>query len=311
MSKSAWVFAATTLVTGIVAMHLWQQLRLFRRSINYPAAALSCPLQAQTAATSATPLAALPAVVEAGQAQTTPPASSHNCSSTPVNVLDRLMPRLNKETKERLRIQVRKGAAGAYPDLAKELDFTAAEYDAFLDLLGSQFDIRNNVPDSYTGTDEALRLELQNTHAELPKIQAAEIEALLGPYKYARWKEYQPTIAARNLLNSWRSIGPMPSLTAEQKRLLIAPVSVALNRAKEVMSAGQSSALSRQESSEVNLKAAEVQYNAILEGAQVYLSAQQFSELKSALAQMLNNQRASVAAARARQSGDVGQSPSR
>ena len=98
--------------------------------------------------------------------------------------------------REAQRAQIRNSMPQRYPDVAKVLDFTQEQVDAFFDLLArQQFDQMVN---TFSANDsEESRQQAVRAGIELARRQQTEIESQIGAVKYQKWRDYQQTLVAR------------------------------------------------------------------------------------------------------------------
>jgi len=305
MQKQAVLFIATTLVTGVIAIYLWFQLQAERQLTArlqphvYPVELLPDTTAAQP---DAAPSVATSAVRPAQPSQPTPQPNSPAiaCNASPNHVLDQLMPGYRRSLlPRRLELQ-----ALNYPDIGEELGLSQAETTVLLDLLQQQATLLAGVPNDYTGGDELFRQEIDRAGKEIRRMQAAELEALLGSGRFQRWQEYQPTLNAR------REVARLPMkempLTAEQSRSLV--TTIIAERRNAGTNAQSRSALpdsrARLEQEERDLQAMEASNARVLQAARTYLSERQLATVAQAMASQVKSANNRLQALRRQLEGD-------
>jgi hypothetical protein len=194
-----------TLVAGIVAVYLWHQLQTEREltaqlrnqgpqvsSSALPAPSeLSAPADAPAAQTIATGTTTPAATTVAAAPQVLTPTESVRAGffAASPTVVEKVGSSLKLN-----QLQTR------YPGLVKELLLTQAEAEAFQDLLLKHDATLNSVMLAGASAN-ADPQEIRQKLAETQKVQAAELEAQLGPGRSRAWQDYQTTVDARRRVN--------------------------------------------------------------------------------------------------------------
>lgn len=244
MQRFAPLFAATTLIAGMVAAYLFQQLRaehLRSAQLQERIAQLEF---AQGAKAASAPVAAGNRSAQAASAQPVEAAASTPQQGKAVEVsrpnpsranMQDLMkdPDFRAAQLAQRRVQLQR----TYADLARELNLTPAQVDALFDLMARQQLARMSEPAVIAANgqanDEASRRALRNAMEESRRVQDAEIATLLGDSKYREFKEYQDTMGARQRVTQLRSqlaaqgqllteeqVKPMVTAMAAEQKLL-------------------------------------------------------------------------------------------
>jgi hypothetical protein len=300
MNKITPVLVAVSVAVGITAVHLWQQLRKERE--------LTAQLQNLQVAAPA-PRSGEPVLPEAGKPAFNPtdvaavapaaPGAPQSLPTDPV-AFDIEMRRRNPNY-----IGVVQGKSGAmqlrYPDLARELGMTPEQAEALYDLLMKHESEMRALP-PYSGSDAALRQEVERAQKDLQAKQKAELDAALVG-REQQWREYQPTIDARQrvseLTNMVASTSP---LNEAQARQLVATV-VAEQRLRADMLGAiaappANNPLAQLEYAEQSLAAREQSNRRTIESARSYLTAEQVTIMENAMNGLNQSMRASLRARR-------------
>ncbi len=298
MSRLATLFAATTVIVGIAAVHLWQQLRAERELT----AQLRARPEASTTLASGQPLptGGVPAGSPAVVATALPPAAgvpapANAASFAPVNAEK---PRTSAKF---VQLQMR------YPGLAKELGLTSEEAEAFYDLLMKQeADLRPAVLlRSLQGSNGAIDMrELQRRRTELEKTQAAELEAQLGPARSRQWQEYQKTVEARRRVNELTmTLSTTSPLTEEQSAPLLANVMAEHKRRTEeqtLRGPAPADPRGQLDYEEQTLKEREESNRRTLAFARSFLTQEQLAVMQASMTRANDNTRTTLQARRER-----------
>ena len=312
MPRLTSLFAATTVITGIAAAYLWQQLhaeRLVSAELRARGAQLepsSLPAESPQLAGRQLPVAGEPiddgrAGAVSGQA-----SSDRPNATTPSMAIDfrALMadPEYRKAQLAQIRVQIRQN----YPDLGKVMGFTPVEMDAFFDLLARHTEEQMTHSFDPTSGPEARQEQQRALVAQLQANQV-EIEQLLGPARNEQWKDYQATLEGRQRVVRMRTALATTEhpLTAQQEAPLLDTV-LAENRRRrqQVASMGVPADPRAQfEYQERLLKETAESYDRVVEGARGYLNAPQLEVIRSTMDQQLAMQRAVLRASRAQMEG--------
>lgn len=256
-------------------------------SIHIPHVLPAVLLPETTAAQPDAAASAAPAALPMSPPATEPGSPAMTCSASPNQLLDQLMPNYRRsQLPRRLELQ-----ALNYPGIGEELGLSQPETSALLDLLQQQIALLGGVPSDYAGGDELIRQEIDRAGRELRRMQAAELEALLGQDRFRRWQEYQSTLNERREVARLGTMIPssmpkMPELSPAQASSLVATLIAerANAGARAVIESGPKRVPLEQQ--QRDLEALEATNARILQAARAYLSEQQLSGLQY----VLNNQ---------------------
>lgn len=310
MQRIVVILATTTLIAGSAAIYLWQQLQSERRLTSHLQQQSPPPsrLQVQEQQTSAAEVQTPSLAAEPGQQPVdTMVVPARACTLSPTEVLDQLLPHLRGE----LKTFARQATANNYPGVAEELGLSEAETSALLDLLQKHQALQNFMPQNYTSNDETIRQEIERASMEIPKLQNAELVALLGPSKYAKWQEYQPTLNAHRqwnlLLRNSRS--RMPELSEQQTKSLVAAIAAEQTRLAGGAKVPRSTSVtpsSQLDQEEYDIKSKEESNARILEAARLYLDEQQYTAVKETMTRLARSDLARSQARRTQLEGGGG-----
>jgi hypothetical protein len=310
MQRTVAILATTTLIAGSAAIYLWQQLQSERRLTSHLQQQAPPPsrLQVQEQQTSAAEVQApSPAGGPGQQPVDTMAVPARACALLPTEVLDQLLPHLRGE----LKTMARQVTAKNYPGVAEELGLTEAETTALLDLLQKHQTLQNFMPEAYTSSDDTIRQEIERANVEIPKMQNAELVALLGPGKYGKWQEYQPTLKAHRQLNLLlrNNRSSMPELSEQQTKSLVAAIAAEQTRLAGGTKVPRSTSVtpsSQLDQEENDIKVKEESNARILEAARLYLSEQQYTAVKETMTRLARSDLGRLQARRTQLEGGGG-----
>jgi hypothetical protein len=308
MPKLTSLFAATTVIAGIVAVYLWQQLYTERR--------VSAELRERVARVDPAALPAdspqtgrrqLPVVGEpAADARASELAgqgpAARSKATTPSMAIDiqavMADPEFRKAQLAQMRLQVRQ----VYPDLGKALGLTSTELAALLDLLARHMEVQMTRSFDPASGSEA-RQDEQRTLVAQQQANQAEIEQLLGPARNEQWKDYQSTLAGRQRVVQLRTMlanTEHPLAAQQEASLLETALAENARRRQQAASVSVPADLQSQlDYQERILKDTAESNDRVADAARAYLSAPQLEVIRGTLDQQLAIQRAMLRARRA------------
>jgi hypothetical protein len=204
---AAGVLAIATLAVGILAVRQWQSLNQERESGMQLRERVSALEAAQAVAATSPPPS--PAILPTGvpaqsQAVATPPATAGaaQTAGAPTAAKPTGTPALglaSPQNMEMVRSMMRMLLPQQYPDIATDLNLSAAEVEKLFDTLArQQMDLGMGSMDVFSGgkLDPAVMQDMQRKMQQQMKANDAELAAMLGS-KYPQWQDYQGTVAAR------------------------------------------------------------------------------------------------------------------
>jgi hypothetical protein len=307
MQKSTLLLTVTTVVAGVIAAYLWQQLDAERDH--------SAKLQARVSELESRPPVVMPGISAPPQAalQSSPeesgpkpgpaavspatsvrPAAIETLAANVVNSLTR-DPEYCALQKSQLRLQIPR----AFPDVDTELGLSPKENEALMNLLIKQ---QEGAPGNPCGGGGNTPITAESI-AALERSQQAEIQKLLGA-RYSAWQEYQVTVEGRRRINDLRatmSTSGTPLTDAQVRPLLATVVAETKRRKAETDALGTApngDLRARLEMEEKNLKILEDSYTRVQASAQGYLAPEQMAVMKNAQAQQLMSRRSTLRAMR-------------
>ena len=199
------ILAATTLIGGIVATHLWTQLRAERERSDQLQERVTRLELAQAAPVRNV---AAPSVLTGAGQQTSPVSTTGPATASTVAVASSARSGLasaintrellkDPDFREAMAPTVRASMVMMYPDLARELGLTPEQAGKLLDLI-TKHQMASMAMTAQSGyPDQAAMKEMSKAMQENSRKQDAEVSALLGEAKYQQWKEYQGTLGVR------------------------------------------------------------------------------------------------------------------
>lgn len=243
MNRLAVTFAATTLVSAIVAVHLWRQLHVERERSSQLQAQLAAEAAARSVAKDTGATIPAPGLNDS-EAQSasggdgapvsetsadTPARDRRRATAIASGIRDMLR---DPESRDMVSAQLEAVLPRMYPDLAQQLGLSPEELARLHELLArQQLDGASNLLDANAaGTRDPAAL--QGAVEALRRASEAKIATLLGS-KYSRWQEYQESLPARqqvtqvrtrlasggNPLDDTQAAAMIAALSAEQKRM--------------------------------------------------------------------------------------------
>jgi hypothetical protein len=292
MSRSNYVLGAMTVITGVVSVVLWQQLRDER--------AAKTESQETTREILSTPPLQQSADDTDGQVMapvgTAPPVLA---PTDAVPVIDHTAATADERVRDNLH-RIKKANIEAYPDLARELGLTAQEAES-LAALRRQHELAlflrspPNVP--------ALSPEAALANTELERKQKEELRARLGA-KYPQWEQYLTTVKARRGVYEIRAMLPanMALTDYQSAQLLTTLIVESTNRedAKRLSIPATADPRSQLENAEQDFRDREESNRRFFNSARSYLSAEQMTWLQNAMADMSTRTQAQLEARRQR-----------
>jgi hypothetical protein len=199
------VLTIGVLATGVVAVRQWQSLNEELAQGAQLRERVTALEAAQLAATTTAPPMPLPvAVVPPGPA-TVPTTAAANAlpgaapapAKAPATLAQAVL--ANPQAMEMTRSMMRMMLPQQYPDIARDLNLSAAEVEKLFDTIArQQMNLGMGSMDLFTGgqLDPAALQEMQRKMQQQQKADDAELAAMLGS-KYSQWQDYQGTAAAR------------------------------------------------------------------------------------------------------------------
>lgn len=307
MRNSTSLLSATTVVAGVIAAYLWQQLDSERNRIAELQARVS-ELESRPPvmpAITVPPQAAIQGLTEQSDPIPAPAADSSRSTPPPAaieqalaaNVVSTLTqdPEYCALQKNRLRMQMPR----SLPDVDTELGLSPAEHEALMNLLIKQ---QEDSPGNPCGTRGNAPISAESI-AALQQSQQAEIEMLLGA-RYGAWQEYQVTVEGRRRINELRatmSTSGTPLTDAQVQPLLATVVAETKRRKAETDALGNvpdGDMRARLDMEEKTLKILEDSYNRIQASSRGYLASEQWDVMKNSQEQQLMTRRSMLRAMR-------------
>lgn len=317
MRKLMLACAALALVSGIVSVTLWRELRDERgRTAELRAlvaeAEQRVPGPQLTVSTPAGPAGGpAPASSEAGAvdarpAPAPPPATR---ALQPINLNSQELMK-DPEYRKAMLAQRRMSLPQSYPGLAEELGLTPEEVNRLFDLIAENQLERSSAAirfDGNTPPDPALLEQMRQQQEESQRKLDESIASLLGEAKLAQYKEYVPTQSSRmRAAEMGRTMGALGRpLSDAQLRPLTAAFIAEQNRQREDAQAmsrefmQQGGAPDRERLEEVNFRRQQESNRRLVDAVRPHLDTRQLETLQSSLDQQLAINRASTRALRA------------
>lgn len=250
MKTLAAVLAVGVLATGVIAVRQWQNLneerahgaQLQQRVTALEAAQLAAATNSPPAtlplagvpqpAPAAVP-AALPAAPAAAPGPETQPVAP-SATKAPATMAQAVL--ADPRTLEMTRSMLRMLLPQQYPDIARDLNLSAAEVEKLFDTLTrQQMDLgTGGALDLFAGGEinPAAIQETQRKMQQQQKAHDAELAAMLGS-KYPLWQDYQGTAAARQQVDQLQAaLGADDRLTDAARKSVIAALAVEEGRSQ-------------------------------------------------------------------------------
>jgi hypothetical protein len=200
------VLTIGVLATGVVAVRQWQSLNeelAQGAQLRERVTALEAAQLAATTTAPPTPLPVAPvpqpapATVPTTAAANPPPDAASAPAKAPATLAQAVL--ANPQAMEMTRSMMRMMLPQQYPDIARDLNLSAAEVEKLFDTLArQQMDLGMGSMDLFAGgeLDPAAMQQMERKMEQQQKANDAELAAQLGS-KFPQWQEYQGTVAAR------------------------------------------------------------------------------------------------------------------
>ncbi len=294
------VCAGLLVISGIVSVNLWRELRADRQLIAELRAQVAQSnnadrrpmLPTQRTIESPPPVASI--AKTSGDGPIAPPVKVGQSGQPllPIQNLVNLESDLMKDPeyrKARL-AQTRLNIPRNYPGLAEELGLSEKEADQVFDLLAEQ-QLNTNLilpPNATPEEQRALLDEMRRTtQASQRKLDEA-LSGMLGGTKYAQWQDYQQTRGARTQaaqLGTTLASAGMPMSDAQMRPLTAALITEQKRQRDDMQTLmrdiGPADAQNQARLQEMFLKRQEESNRRILEAAAPHLNAQQLAALRA------------------------------
>jgi hypothetical protein len=284
------VFGITTLIAGVAAGYLFQQLhtersrtqalqnRVTELELAQTRRAAESPSMVASPA-SATPLASTAAQPAASTSVTATPALTAEPAATSANTNDLMK---DPDFRASIEASLRQTLAVAYPDLAKELDLSPEQARKLLDVIASSTVSGMTMTTNSRGSTSVSA----GSREEVQARRDNEIRGLLGESKLQQWKNYEQILPAHQqvvrLRTTLESSGA--NLSQRQQQQLIATIADEQKRqTAEVARMTQATGGPRNgpAAMEQMLQLTEASNQRILDASLAYLSPQQQDALKA------------------------------
>jgi hypothetical protein len=202
------ILAVGVLAVGILAARQWQSLdeerergtqlreRVTALEAAQLAAAAASPLPSSAILPVGAPLQPKPTDAMATAASAASQVAAPAAANAPVTLAEAV---LSPQNLEMTRSMMRMMLPQQYPDIARDLNLSAAEVEKLFDTIArQQMNLGMGSMDLFTGgqLDPAALQEMQRKMQQQQKADDAELAAMLGS-KYSQWQDYQGTAAAR------------------------------------------------------------------------------------------------------------------
>jgi hypothetical protein len=310
--------AALAMISSIVAVNLWRELRAERELTANLQTQLNASGMAATATVGPSSLPVpQPDAGTRGRAQTPQQPASGSAEAAagtaaaqprlelPGFILSQQEMMKDPEYQKARLAQTRMNLPQNYPGLVEELGLTPEEADQLFDLLArNQLEISDTSLLAATvngvAPDPAAMESASRRRVELQRKQEDELMAMLGGQRYSQWQDYQGTRGARQqvtqLSRALESAG-VP-LAPEQSKPLTAVYAAEQRRMQEetqrmLASLRSSGPADQGRMMEERLKLQAESNRRIIDGAKRHLNSQQLDALQSSLEQQLVMNRAS------------------
>jgi len=314
MRNLALACAGLAVVSGIVSVNLWRELRTERQltanlmqqlgesqAVRSPSAGLSQPTHLSAVAGISPPASTAAVIPEAPTANDRPAAPAADFARIITNQQELLK---DPEYRKARLAQARLSIAQTYPGLIEELGLTPDEADQLFDLLAeSQMEMSEVstqvAPFSSVPPDLAAMEDASRRNREIQRRQDEQLAAMLGSSRYAQWEDYQQTrttrIQVRQLGRTLEGIGA--PLTSEQSRSLttayIAEQKRMLDENQRMVKASRATTPMNQEQlTEERFKLQADSNRRIVDAARPHLDSRQLEALQTSLDQQLVMSRA-------------------
>lgn len=285
------VFAATTLMAGVIAVYLWHQLRGEREQLAHLQQQLAelgqwpAPLLPATGSAFESPSGAGSAAIPAAGAAPAVPAPG---MPTPAQARDM---RGNPGWCEDQRASGPLWISRFHPDVQTALNLSQAETTALFDLLVQQ---QEKALLASCGSD-AEQQQARLSAATRLQDQQMEIQNLLVA-KYQQWEEYLPTREGRTRVHELRNIfasTPTPLTDAQVAPLLALVLDEGKRRRDEngARPPPGPDAQSQLEYEKETLKLLEQSYGRVLSSAESFLHADQLAVMRNTMQRAITMQR--------------------
>lgn len=213
--------AAGVLGVGLAAGMQWRDLRselaqgaqLRERVGALEEAQLAAAAASPPSTPSILPVVAAPqpagtaAAAPAAPATSPPAASAAPAAAKPLTTAEAVL--ANPQVMEMTRSMLRQLLPQQYPDIATEMNMSAAEVEKLFDTLARQqmdFDMSGSMAMFMGGQlDPAAVQDMERKMQQQQKAHEAELAAQLGS-KYAQWQDYQGTAAARQQVDRLQAV---------------------------------------------------------------------------------------------------------
>lgn len=278
MSRSAVALASMALVTGIIAIYLWQELRA-ERALAAQQQALPPRLERQPAVqlTATRGAQASPAFGEVPGSRASDVAPRPEVPRTPAPAADKplyVLAGVGPADESRIASELGKSR---YPDVEKEVGLDPSEADALFLMV-----FRN--------------------------AREPDVEQRLGSARYQLWKDYQSTRDSSRVVNTLRTnlAASSDPLRDEQVKALTGTILAEQRRRTTELRQRMFPTRDPREQmdqDEQGINISEASYGRIVEAAGSYLSAQQLFVMQNSMNQLIALQRRSLAERRAGREG--------
>lgn len=305
------ICAGLLVVSGIVSVTLWRDLRTERQARSELQASLAQPDRQE-------PLPAMPALpapavnnVPVQVANTQPAAISPEIapaakvvatsglmSTDAATVAATRLELLKDPEYRKARIgQIRASQVAGYPGLAEELGLSGIEADQLFDLL-AELQLSTNMETNAlvaSGADEQTTArETARIQQEARRKRQEALVALLGPDKFGQWQQYQTTLPARNQaiarLTSVLTAAGQPAGNSTQLQPVVAAMLVEERRQRNELQsmfrdAGAMDAQAQARLQAELLSMQELGNSRVLDAAAAHLNSAQLAALRSSFEQ--------------------------
>ena len=309
MRNLALLCAALAVVSAIVSVNLWRELRTERQLTAQLAGRDASIPEGPRADTSDMPVAAA-ASQQTDNSTSVPPAGSQEtpARANPARISFQTELMKDPEYRKAMQAQLRVNQTQNYPDLAEELGLTVEEANKLFDLL-TEYEFEINSSEFSLGDggqpDQAAIEEMRRRSQDILRRQDEALSSMLGTVRFGQWKGYQQTLGARVQVAQWertlQSAG-MPLTQAQSRPLTNAYIAEqrrqredALAMAGDIRQMGPQERLRMQEAS---LDGQVESNRRMLDVARSHLTAQQLESLQASMDQQLAMSRSFMRAQR-------------
>lgn len=313
MRNLALVCAALAVVSTVISVNLWRELRAERQLTAQMRVQLASGASGAGVATPALPPPqAAPAILSDARAVAPPPAAAATDQSAPAAasrasavslILNQSEMLKDPEYRQAALAQARMTLGQNYPGLAEELGLTPEQADKLMELLAELQVDRNASPITLTAdgqVDPAALQALTRRNQQLQQRQDEQVAALLGSAGLQQFKAYEETRASRMQAQTIRRMmesAGTPLTDAQMRPLTEVYIAEQRRQIEERQALAQqlspaAGAAGLQQLEERNLQLQEERNRRLLEAGRGHLSGQQLERLEVTLQQQLVMSRA-------------------